>query len=767
MNYSTSVLVIEGSDSARLALRDFLESMGHRVFEATHGKEGLEVFRRKNPDIVLADLKMPEPDGLEFISELKNVHPHIPIIVMSGTGTLAGAIEAIRLGACDYLIKPIQQKEELELAISCALERLQLLAESDHYRKRLEEQVLRQNRIFQESSQRFQRLLESVTNYVYTVTIKDGQAAKTLHRAGCEKITGFGAGDYLADPNLWCRMVLEEDRPAVLEMTRYILISATSLSLEHRIRHKDGSIRWVMNTLVPYRNAEGTLTYYDGIISDITERKLAENSLRESESKFKDLFESLVDGLLVSEAETRKILMYNQTMVQMLGYSGEELGELNLSDIYQQDDLPFVMEHIEKLHQGPNVPFSASVKRKDGAVFCADIYANPITLGNRRCLLGSFRDITDHKVEQETLTRHNDNLAALRNIDLAINSSLDLQITLKVLLTEALKQLHVDAACILLLSPHSQILEYACGLGFTTDRISFTSVRMGESYAGRIALEQKSRVICDLESEKGISGPTTLIGSEGFKAYAGFPLVAKGEIRGVLEVYCHASANQGKDWLAFAEMLAGQAAIAVENSQLYVNLQRSHRELLRAYDTTIEGWSRALDFRDQETEGHSRRVTALTVRIAREMGIIDENLVQIRRGSLLHDIGKLGVPDHILLKPGTLTREEFEIMKTHTEIAFNLLSPIEFLRPALDIPYFHHEKWDGTGYPRGLKGEVIPLAARIFAIVDVWDALRSDRPYRPAWPIEKVRAHIHSLSGTHFDPDITKIVEEVILPYLV
>jgi len=766
MNDSASVLIIDDSASARLALRDFVESMGHRVFEATHGKEGLELFHRRSPDIVVTDLEMPEMGGLALICELKNSHPHIPVIVISGTGTLTDAIEAIRLGACDYLVKPIKQKDELELAISCALQRVRLLAESDHYREHLEKHVLAQNRELRESNQRFQRLLESVTNYVYTVTIKDGKPDKTIHRAGCEKVTGFVAGDCLADPNLWRRIVLEDDRPMVLEMTQRILTHSASLSMEHRIRHNDGSIRWVMHTFVPYWNEEETLLSYDGIISDITERKLMENSLRDSEVKFKSLFESLIDGLLVAEVKTGKILMYNQTMVKMLGYSEEEFGLLTLSDIYPQDDLPLVMEQFEKLHQGLNVAFSASVKRKDGAVFYTDISANPIILENRCCLLGSFRDVTERKVAQEKLKRHNDNLAALRNIDVAINGSLDLQVTLKVLLTETLQQLHIDAACILLLSPHSQILEYACGSGFSTDRISFTSVRVGESYAGRIALEQNSRVIGDLSSEQ-ISGPKALIEMEGFKAYAGFPLVAKGQIKGVLEVFHHAPVNRGQDWLIFAEMLAGQAAIAVDNAEMYANLQRSNSELLLAYDTTIEGWSRALDFRDRETEGHSRRVTALTVRIAREMGISNEKLVQIRRGSLLHDIGKLGVPDSILLKPGKLTEEEFEIMKTHTEIAFNLISPIEFLRPALDIPYCHHEKWDGSGYPRGLKGAVIPLAARIFAIVDVWDALLANRPYRPAWPIERVRVHMHSLSGTHFDPDILKIVEKVIFPCLV
>lgn len=184
-------------------------------------------------------------------------------------------------------------------------------------------------------------------------------------------------------------------------------------------------------------------------------------------------------------------------------------------------------------------------------------------------------------------------------------------------------------------------------------------------------------------------------------------------------------------------------------------LQQAHDELLDAYDATIEGWVHALDLRDKETEGHSMRVTAITMEFAHALGTFStEELVHIRRGALLHDIGKLGIPDAILLKPGKLTPEEFTIIRQHPQYAYNMLAPIAYLRPALDIPYCHHEKWDGTGYPRGLKGEAIPLAARMFAMVDVWDALRSDRPYRAAWPVEQVQAHIHDLSGTHFDPSL-------------
>ena len=181
-----------------------------------------------------------------------------------------------------------------------------------------------------------------------------------------------------------------------------------------------------------------------------------------------------------------------------------------------------------------------------------------------------------------------------------------------------------------------------------------------------------------------------------------------------------------------------------------------------AYNATIEGWSRALDLRDKETEGHTLRVTEITLRLAQAMNLGDEALAHIRWGSLLHDTGKMGIPDAILLKPGSLTDEEQVVMRKHPQYAYDMLAPITFLHSALDIPYCHHEKWDGTGYPRGLKSEAIPLAARIFAVVDVWDALRSDRPYRPAWTEAKVREHIRGLAWTHFDPKVVEVFLKVI-----
>jgi HD-GYP domain-containing protein (c-di-GMP phosphodiesterase class II) len=322
----------------------------------------------------------------------------------------------------------------------------------------------------------------------------------------------------------------------------------------------------------------------------------------------------------------------------------------------------------------------------------------------------------------------------------------------------------VDAAAVLLLNPHTQVLEYAKGRGFLTRRIEDAYLRLGEGYAGQAAWERRLIEVHDLPNASPPFVRGNLVEAEGFVAYRAIPLIAKGQVKGVLEVFHRTPLEVGPDWTSFFETLGAQAAIAIDNASLYNDLQRSHTDLALAYDNTLEGWARALELRDRETEGHTRRVTETTERLAITMGVAGESLVHIRRGALLHDIGKMGVPDSILLKPGKLTDDEWRVMRLHPQLAYDMLSPIAYLRPAIDIPYCHHEKWDGTGYPRGLKGEQIPLAARVFAVVDVYDALTSDRPYRLAWSAERAIEYIRQQAGKHFDPQIVEKFPDILKP---
>ncbi len=343
---------------------------------------------------------------------------------------------------------------------------------------------------------------------------------------------------------------------------------------------------------------------------------------------------------------------------------------------------------------------------------------------------------------------------ALRAIDLAITSSLDLPLTLGIVVDQVLSQLEVDAAGILLCSPQMPALEYVVRKGYRDVGAPGYLQRLDEGPAGRAVLVRRTQYV--FKPRVVSTAPEESPLPEGFVTYWAVPLTAKGGVKGVLEVGHRSPLTPEPDWLEFLEALARQAAIAIDNAELFGDLHRSTLELSLAYDATIEGWSRAVDLRDHETEGHSRRVTEMTLRLARAMNVAEAEMVHLRRGALLHDIGKIGIPDRILLKPGPLTDDESALMRRHPQYALEMLTPIAFLRPALDIPYGHHEKWDGSGYPRGLRGEQIPLAARMFAAVDIWDALRSDRPYRPAWPMERVLEHLRSLAGTHLDPCVVE-----------
>lgn len=371
------------------------------------------------------------------------------------------------------------------------------------------------------------------------------------------------------------------------------------------------------------------------------------------------------------------------------------------------------------------------------------------------------QDITKYKINETKIQKQLDQISALRAIDQVIMSSVDLNLTLSILLKELVKQLRIDAACILLWSDDTNRFEYGAGLGFQTNSLTHTKLRFGEGYAGTAALEQRIIQLDLSQSDTGFLRSPTL-GNENFVSYIGVPLIAKGQVQGVLEIFNRTKLNPDPDWLAFLEMLGGQAAIAVDNAFLLRDLQHSNTELISAYNATIEGWSHALELRDHETKGHTHRVTVMTMDLAGKLEITGLDLLHIQRGATLHDIGKMGIPDYILHKPGPLSEKEWDIMRQHPQLAFDLLSKIDYLRPATDIPCYHHERWNGSGYPFGLKGDSIPLAARLFSIVDVYDALTSDRPYRPAWSDKEALAYIQDQAGKLFDPDIVPVFLELV-----
>ena len=379
-------------------------------------------------------------------------------------------------------------------------------------------------------------------------------------------------------------------------------------------------------------------------------------------------------------------------------------------------------------------------------------------------LLNAIADIAANAIHRITLHEQTEqqlhHLIALHQIDLAITTNFDLSITLSIILAHVQTELAVNAASILLLNPDTESLGYAAGLGFITENIKLSNVKIGEGISGKAALEHCTASSPDLKLAGTKFSRASLLAEEGFESHFATPMLIQGQVKGVLEVFHRTPLDPDQEWFSYFETLATQAAIAIDNATLLQNLQHTNKELIQAYDATIEGWSRALDLRDRETEGHTQRVTEMSLQLADKIGMSEAEKSDLRRGALLHDIGKMGVPDAILHKPGELTSSEWEIMRQHPSFAHQMLSPITYLKRALDISYCHHEKWDGTGYPHGLKGEEIPLAARVFAVVDVFDALTSDRPYRKAWTPEEAYRYIEAQAGTHFDPSVVKVFLE-------
>ncbi len=561
-------------------------------------------------------------------------------------------------------------------------------------------------------------------------------------------------GQFYADA--WYSSKLDEEKER-MDHTSLTAIAAgePGYSVEYRCRRADGEIRW-MHEDVRIQALGSQSWRLVGVVTDVTDSRRAEEELRKGDQRLRMALQAGGMGTWDLDVLTGEAL-WSPEMEKLCGLdTGSFPGSFDaFLGMVHADDRARIEQHMRDVgRSGAGFSCEYRIIRSDGEVRWQTAWGIALRNeeGRPERVLGVTKDITDRKQTAEKMEHQLQQLTALRAIDVAITSSLDLNLTLDMLLAKTAELLGVDAASVLRLNPHALTLEFCLGRGFRGSGFRSRRVRLGEGMAGRAALKRRMEAVPSLEQAAEPIVHRDQFVSEGFRSYYAVPLISKGTVQGVLEVFFRRPFSADPEWLEFLQTLAGQAAIAIDSAALFEELQCSNTELALAYDATIEGWSRALDLRDQETEGHTQRVTELTVALARAAGHSEEELVHIRRGALLHDIGKMGIPDEILLKPGKLTDEEWVIMKKHPVYAYELLTSISFLRPALDIPYYHHEKWDGTGYPHGLKGEQIPLSARLFAVVDVWDALSSDRPYRKAWPQERVIDHLLQGTGSHFDP---------------
>jgi PAS domain S-box-containing protein len=487
------------------------------------------------------------------------------------------------------------------------------------------------------------------------------------------------------------------------------------------------------------------------------ERAAQTAKMREMDSRNRSIVNMAGDGILTF-GKSGAIQTANRSASRIFGIHESALVGLPLLDLLSSEgnDTPLKDGIGSQSSTGGPLTYLLNALHSSGTRIPVEVVISEVRSGKDVLYAAILRDQTERMASQAQIRWQFERLSALRAVDVAMTAGMDIQVTLGIVLDQVIGPIGADAACLLMVDRTGTTLTHCVSRGFRGSAIQNTKLSGHDSYAWKCLHEGDKVEIKDIRTIQPPFTRKQQVEAEGFVYYLAFPLIAKGKPRGVLEVFHREELVIDSERSEFAEALASQAAIAIENSELIHDLHQKNAELILAYDTTILGWSLALDLRDKETEGHSQRVTELSCRLAYRLGMTPSEITQVRRGAILHDIGKMGVADQILHKSGPLDEQEWEQMRKHPVYAYEWLSKVDFLRQALDIPYCHHERWDGSGYPRGLAGNDIPMSARLFAVIDVWDALTNDRPYRKAWPAERALAEIRATAGSHFDPDVVE-----------
>jgi len=664
-----------------------------------------------------------------------------------------------------------------------------LVSITDITQRKLAEEALH------ESELRYRQLVEQINVVVYLDYAELPSRPKYISPQ-IESLLGYTQDEWMSDPELMIRIVHPDDLQLILDEDIKTDTSGEPFVVEYRVFTREGRMIWIHDEAVLVCGPDGKPEDWHGVMYDITDRKMAEEALRESESRYRSIFNTVpvaikeedftavykmmeelrqsgvedfeeylskhpewvkkaVENVRIVEVNQETLKIYKANSKEQLINPLDQYFSTESFSSFQKELLAFWSHQSTYEHETVNKTLLGETINVWISI------AIPALPEDYSRILVTIMDITERKKAEEQIRVQIRYLAALRAVDMAISASMDLPITLRVLLNQVHQQLMAPAVSILILDQHTQTLRYAAGIGFKTNVIETTNLRLGQSFAGQAALERRIVSIENLDARTSWA-QTKDFELEEFTHYLGIPLVSKGTVKGVLELFNYKPFEQDSAWMGLLESMAGQAAIAIENATLMDEVQKVNINLRSAYDATIEGWARSIDLRNGDSEQHAKQVSELTIELAQSVGVQGEGLLTLRRGALLHDIGKLGVSDAILLKNGPLTDEEWAIMKTHPMVAKRLLTSIDFLQSVTEIPYYHHEHWDGSGYPEGLAGADIPLSARIFAVVDCWDSLRSDRPWRKAWTDGNAWDYIEKNSGVLFDPHIVEKFRQLI-----
>lgn len=608
-----------------------------------------------------------------------------------------------------------------------------------------------------ERTRELARLAQIVQQAQTSIVLTDLDATLTYVNSFFEEITGYSKEEALGKNP---RILQSGHQDAAFYENMWDTLTKGKAWHDVLInKRKDGSLYYEDANIFPIKTEHGETINYAAVKRDITAEVEAKNALEE-EKIFSERVVQTSMAIIVGLDHQRKIRLFNRGAEKSTGYTREEVLGKDWFELFLATEITAEMEVVwqDSWERNESYSYVNPIVIKDGSkkiISWQNAKLFEEVEHEKQMMISIGADITQRVQSEEQVRLQLRQLDALYHIDSTILASMDASFSLHVILDEVRNQLEIDAIALLLYEKDSDELVFAANEGFRSEALLHTRLKTGEGLAGKAVLNRETIHISDLDKSKHFQKVSPDIKKkEGFVAYWGIPLIAKGKIIGVLELFHRTVFAPSGTWEKFMAMLSEQVAVAVYNASLFEGMQKSNRDLRIAYDETLEGWAYALELRDMETEGHSRRVTSLTVELAIAMGIGEPEIEHVRRGALLHDIGKMGIPDAILHKAGPLDDSEWAIMRQHPVYAYEMLREIPFLKPALDIPHHHHERWDGSGYPDGLKGDEIPLPARIFAIIDVYDALANDRPYRAAWSDTEVIEKIRAESGKHFDPAV-------------
>jgi PAS domain S-box-containing protein len=630
--------------------------------------------------------------------------------------------------------------------------------------QRMQFAVRQRQNALQASEKRFRAMAEMLPDMILEL---DPNRRIAFANQAVERLTGYTGEDFAAGMDI-TQIILAEDASA-LAAALVDLAEGKDIALL-TLRFLDRAQRPfpVEVSLSAIRSEDGQLGGTRCVARDIRERIKSEENLRRA---FRLFTAGPVVVFRVSLNETRQV-EYVSPNVAQFGYDAERFMRLPefFESIIHPNDLPRVRKEADA-----QISIGASYYAQEYRLRAAGgeyrwVYAfTSITRGEDarpRHLDWYIMEITERRKNEERIQVQLERLASLQTIGVFIENNADLHFTLQTIIVQLLEMLHVDGAAILRYDPSADQLSYLVHDGFHIPDPAKYRFQSGESYPGMVALSRKPVPLTTSAEVLASEFKFPEMAREHFTAYYGLPLMVKGELKGVLEVFNRADWSGDSEWFDFLETLAGQAAIAIANADLLESLQQSRANLEQAYDDTIFALARAIDAHDQQTEEHSRRLHDLTGRLAERAGLGEREIYYARIGALLHDIGKIGISTELIRKTGVLTELDREILNSHTLLSEKILGGVEYLRPALDIPRYHHEKFDGSGYPYHLKGEEIPLAARIFAIADVWDALVNARPYRTGkdaiWSNERAINYLISQKGKYFDPRLVDLFLELV-----